>query len=148
MYLRNTLQVLSRLFSQDTAASICKAPFGKLSCGQRHFHYHQDHHHQRAVTRNKENCLLHRSLILRGYSYFRTNYIIQSNLHLFRFEAADISALCERVLFRVPEHFAATKICSNQQLLIAIIVEILKEKKLRKYKTVCIRYAYTCLRNA
>lgn len=72
MYLRNTLQVLSRLFSQDTAASICKAPFGKLSSGQRHFHYHQDHHHQRAVTRNKENCLLHRSFILRGYSYFRT----------------------------------------------------------------------------
>ena len=78
----------------------------------------------------------------------KNNYIIQSNLYLFRFEAAGVSALSERVLFRVPEHFAATKICSNQQLLIAIIVEILKEKKLRKYKTVCIRYAYTCLRNA
>ena len=148
MYLKNTLQVLSRFFSQDAAAAICKAPFGKLPLRQRHFHYHHDQHHQRAVTRNKENCLLHGSFILRYHSYFRTDYIIQNNLHLFRFEAAGPSALCEWVTFRVPEHFAATKICSNQQLLIAIIVEILKGKKLHKYKTVFVRYAQAHLRNA
>ena len=48
--------------------------------------------------------------------------------YLLGVKATRLRALSEVVTLGVPEHFTAAIICSNQQLLPAVIVKILKQK--------------------